>query len=518
MSATHVWRSFGSGAPMAWYPQDAAIQGFANLTEVRAWTGLAEPVWLAIQVRLGDMDNNIRNLSLISAAGIRAANRAAQVPVPGAGAPLRQPTPLEAAQAGMMWRIAKKRAFMEAGQPIADYIDVDPNLGTTAGTGAAVAAPVTPQRRKFKMSLVIDQADETEVQTVDKAQYDTWVQNYVTATGSPPEDDVDPSEDQLTAIHTRAAAPPAGLGLTPYTDFAVFGPYGRKMLRAAKFRAWIPNGNGTYSQREFSGPATFLQWMASWRVFAVAMRMLTLASEGALEAYRMCIEKLVVQWGDAWHLIVVADDKMRYVQLERIRKRIVADIARGVPIGTFHEWDANNPWSGALRQAAKDRDYWNEQVRDPAAAWVARGGRGAPKAPDELLAGQLLPGGEAAIHPEADGRGKPTPRKERRERPRAGEGAARKKTKIAKLQEELAVYREKPPGKGDRRGGGTGRGKGGRLAIANSASADDPCNNWNRGFGDCSKLAPGSDCANGRKHCCSKCGGAHRVADCKKSD
>lgn len=41
---------------------------------------------------------------------------------------------------------------------------------------------------------------------------------------------------------------------------------------------------------------------------------------------------------------------------------------------------------------ATDERFWNEQVRHPAAAWMASGAHGAPKPPAEALASAHLPG------------------------------------------------------------------------------------------------------------------------------
>ena len=52
--------------------------------------------------------------------------------------------------------------------------------------------------------------------------------------------------------------------------------------------------------------------------------------------------------------------------------------------------------------AAKDDKYWTEHVKERATAWLAQGGRGAPKPADVEYAAQHLPGMRANLTPDQD--------------------------------------------------------------------------------------------------------------------
>eukprot|EP00972_Heterocapsa_arctica_P002606 381743-Heterocapsa_arctica.AAC.1 len=82
----------------------------------------------------------------------------------------------------------------------------------------------------------------------------------------------------------------------------------------------------------------------------------------------------------------MADDRARAEGLERMRRKVVGDLAAGAPRPP--DWDPAFPWSTCFRLLATDQDYWNTQVRYPAATWLARGGRGVPLAPEERVAEQ----------------------------------------------------------------------------------------------------------------------------------
>ena len=116
-----------------------------------------------------------------------------------------------------------------------------------------------------------------------------------------------------------------------------------------------------------------------------------------LDRYKKHVTSLVVEWADCWHLVALADDRMRAEQRERIR-RLIANEVDGSALAP-PGWARNKPWSAVARRPIADAAHWNEQARYPAAAWVARGGRGAPLAPDERLPDTMLPGGRAASPP-----------------------------------------------------------------------------------------------------------------------
>ena len=56
------------------------------------------------------------------------------------------------------------------------------------------------------------------------------------------------------------------------------------------------------------------------------------------------------------------------------------------------ERDSDAPWTCCLQALTRDEAFWSEQVRHPAVSWLASGGRGAPIAPAEAIAGAHFPG------------------------------------------------------------------------------------------------------------------------------
>ena len=133
-----------------------------------------------------------------------------------------------------------------------------------------------------------------------------------------------------------------------------WGPFHRKVLRAIKFRTWLPARDGTYIQKEAAGPANFDQYTVMWKVFVVACLMTRHVTEFALDIYYKNLAKLMRLWPECWHLVYEADDNMRAEHIERIQRKVATDIARGG--APPDHWDPAAPWTACFLLAANDTD------------------------------------------------------------------------------------------------------------------------------------------------------------------
>ncbi|CAK0795538.1 unnamed protein product [Prorocentrum cordatum] len=422
---------------MALFPTRAEAMAWQSISELVTWAGLNIDAFKAFEEVVGHLGSNIRNVALLPADTIVAAGTYAKLN----GAALH---PIQIVQWGLVWRLARRIALTAEGGPAAwdDYIDVDPFAPPPASTAPPAApAAAAAKGRIVKMAEVLDQGDASEIPLADDNMHIKWSQNYGALTGGEqpvPEDQ--PSLEQLTALDHRTRE----LHSTPYADFGVFGPFDRKVRRNMKFRAWLPLPGGGWMARELPGPANFEQWQAAWRVFATACLMLGIVARAALDGNARHIERLSALWPEAWHLVYMADDKLRCDHIERLRRTVRADLSAGKPAP--REWDPAKPWTALFYLATADRDYWNDQVTNPATAWAAKGGKGVPLDPDERLVVRILPGGASAVAPTGWGR------------------------YAARAEREKQV-----------------------------------CFQFSKGFGACRLAAPGSRCPAGRRHVCHVC-------------
>ena len=147
--------------------------------------------------------------------------------------------------------------------------------------------------------------------------------------------------------------------------------------------------------------------------------------------------------------------------------------------------------------AEVDDKFWDDQVRHPAAAWVAAGARGVPMTPEERMATTHSPGGVAQITPMLESPIKQTSEGRKRKR-------EDRKMRRQSAAQELAHFRDAAKsrqtsgsgGGGGGFGGDQGResgkagGKGAGKMKTHDESGKELCFSWTNRVGDCGNLPP----------------------------
>ena len=474
------------------------LDQYTTTTEVLAHFAVADPVWQAINFHTGQLGEDLRLLAALPKAAL---TQACLNAVLMDGSPL---TPAQATQAGLVWRMARKIMAYQAGMQEAEFQDIDPWAEPPTREERTKQVNNNGVKEKvLKMASLVDQNDESELLPPDLGQVDQWTQNYVLAMGSHPDEAEEPTAAQLAALAKKVDG-----GLAPYTDFAIWVPFERRMSRLQKCRIFAPLGNGQYLQRDLPGPPNYMAWRASWNVYRTACLMLGTVSLSALEAYARHVERLTVQWPNCWGLIYQADDCARSEKLDRIKRQIMIESGRGrqVPL----DWNPNKPWSCVYNVLVKDVTYWSEKVHVPAAAWTAAGSRGLPVVATEAAVLRAIPGGEDALGGKVARHDEPKVGTSKRERREA------KKRKIAADREELAAFRKSSGGSSSGHGKGKAKGKGKTKDQAGSQI----CFAWASNTGSCAGLGPGAECKGAikRVHKCRIClSPSHRDDQCPQS-
>ena len=98
--------------------------------------------------------------------------------------------------------------------------------------------------------------------------------------------------EQLSALYKRMVLG----GQVPYTDFSVFTPFGKKATKAARYKSFVMQQDGSYLARELPGPASVEQWLGSYKVMRSAFIMLELVQLSTLLAYETHFLKMVQQY------------------------------------------------------------------------------------------------------------------------------------------------------------------------------------------------------------------------------
>jgi len=131
-------------------------------------------------------------------------------------------------------------------------------------------------------------------------------------TGDAPPESERPSSDQLAALKTRLEA-----GESPYVDFALWTPFGKRGAKLRKFDGQVFVDN-ELRNRQLAGPSNFDAWLASWKVFRAAMIMHGAASPAVLDKYANGIRDLAKIHPSSWGIIFVADELNRFERWENI--------------------------------------------------------------------------------------------------------------------------------------------------------------------------------------------------------
>ena len=234
------------------------------------------------------------------------------------------------------------------------------------------------RRRYVRSSLqaVIDQCHEGEVPALGQAQIDEHFKRVRMLKGSFLVVDSEPTNDQISAMRSRVV----DQGLAPYADFAVFVPFGLRFAKLLRYQSHVLQSDGNFLTIEAPGPANWEIWYASWKMYTTTLLGLVHSGPGGaevpvvdfacLEEYVENFRKLVRDFPEAWHLNVQGEDRCRGEHFNRIRRRRAIEHLEGRTPGFL----PHAPWADVFREAARDKQYWDEHVRDAALKYTARGG------------------------------------------------------------------------------------------------------------------------------------------------
>ena len=465
-----------------------------DLDGVLRFYAVTGPLWAAFVAAAGDPGSDVRLLAALPPEIVSQSCSAATM---GDG---RRLSPVEAIHVGLVFRACHRLVHLQSGAGLDTWKDPNPwdttSLPSSSETSPSLTSTGALGERKLKFSQVVEQGDDTEFFCEPEGAKNAYYGKYIALMGGLPEESEDPSIEQLSALSRRVA-----LKQGIYVDFAVWVPYSRKHMRAAKYQSFLLQDDGTFLSKMVAGPSCFRHWQASFRVLRSALLMLDLVNLSNLVAWESWVEKLNFLHPSCWHLIVAAEDRARGEHLNRTVMKIRLEIDKGgqPPLG----WMEAKPWNVAWQQVLADKIYWTEQVTVPAITWVAKGEKGVPKTPLEEQAGEVLRGGADALRPDFEKGGnlsegslvKKNHNKIKREA---------KKKRLQMEREELKHLRGKGKGKGDGKDGGR-KGSGGGKS---SGSSSEACYAWNNGNGLCGSLAPGEKCLGKipREHRCTICG------------
>ena len=278
--------------------------------------------------------------------------------IPAAGGAARQPTLTELGQAKLIGHVC--RIVAGNGETIED-LKRKASAMTSASPG-----PTSPSTsaagRKIKLSSVISQIDDTEILLDEEKEILKAFARYevVYGKGERPPKESEPTTEQITAVRHLLDQ-----GSVPYVDFAIFGPYGMRIMKKVKLSGVMLGRDGSVKSQEFHGPANISHWIASYTVLQNVLVMLDAVDLGNLLRYKSLIERLHDKYGEkVWSVIYQGEVRCRLEHMPRLKRIAQAEYdqtkASGNPTPVGYE--PLRPWSYVWAKAVEDLEFWREEV------------------------------------------------------------------------------------------------------------------------------------------------------------
>ena len=349
---------------------------------------------------------------------------------------------------------------------------------------------VTPTMHEF--STTIEQGRRTMFQELPAEQVRTMCEAYVDKWGTPRD------YEDCTTLQLSALAAKLALDEAPSVDFAVWGPFGKRIQKLLYFSSDV-FVNGEYVKRRILGPSNFEGFRKAWQVFRTAALKLDVTKAGPVDSYVEGVRQLATLFPKDWgaiYTVVSHNMEERWDQLRAKMERAVRD---GKPP---EGWDPRRPWQAVLMASAynegSDSQWWRSHLELPCLTSSSPAGVAATVAALEGASQDLPlapPPGTAqrstGAGPAAPPIGKQPPWV--RAKPEPSNKSARK---ADKYKEKVKSWEEA----GQRADGRyVSDGKGVALCYA-----------WNRKEGGCAEPCSANP---RRRHLCEWCRGPHRAID-----
>jgi uncharacterized membrane protein YgcG len=359
----------GVGTPGIDPSPDELLQ-IPNLETALAFAGITTNVWSAMEAQIGSA-TLLRQLVMVSHVLWDNCMSGAQMPrVPGTETtpevPARPFTPMEMGAMVSLRRVARLRVGLRPGEldlRLAALAPGPPPTGGVSSGSGSVATPGVDSGSHVVLTLgqLVDQFSKTPLKPLDPAHVRKLFADYVTKYGALPADAAEPTGDQISAVAQILSA-----DSPPYVDFAVWGPFGLRLLRKLFFVAFIPQGDNSFVRKELPGPPDFESWWASYRVFRSVALLLGFLDIEVADNYGEKIRDLSRDY--PWFILYQADVRMRSERMEKLRRLAEQQHASGA----MSSFDVARPWNTVFRAAVADTDYWAETVKEQSSLYHQR--------------------------------------------------------------------------------------------------------------------------------------------------
>ena len=206
--------------------------------------------------------------------------------------------------------------------------------------------------RTLAIASLADQVDDTKIQAWPVQRHTDCMAVHRAANGGEPAPKEDtPTVDMLASLDYRVKTVES-----PWVDFALWRPYGKRMQREWKMMSQQINAAGEYTPYIIAGPPDYEAWLNAWRVFSMVMIALDLATSAKLDLYARHIARLAKVVGAAyWWALAISEDRMRQEEIPRLAVLGKEEKAEAMASGRPHPSTPRCPGTGPSSRRRRRR-------------------------------------------------------------------------------------------------------------------------------------------------------------------
>ena len=341
-------------------PDRATLGTWTTLREAATWGGLEAGLVRAVARQLGDPElNALPVLAVIPIEVFEAA----------LGSATRGDRSLHETEKAQ-WRLVLSAIRVKYGAPslFASTVSHTPEIPASKG----VAAGSSGTKLKLKMSQIIDQGVDFEVEMLPNTTLQKMRSQYVISEGDNPLEKEEVTDAQLSCLFHKLQS-----GQPPFVDMGVWGPHGDRIARAMRFvsQQWR---DGQWKAVELPGASSLDSWEKSWRIFRTAALMLQMATAASLDRYASQFRTRVLQHPDVWHLAAQADIRCRTEFWSQEKRKQEAFHATHAALSAIVP---DQPWNSVIRASASHSEFWSREFEKQAMLYVMNSAKSVPAKP-----------------------------------------------------------------------------------------------------------------------------------------
>ena len=331
------------------------------------------------------------------------------------------PSPILRASAGMFGQACRLAAGTEKRREVLEAEaarDAQTKAAASQAAVAQVAQLAAAPAKRIRLSTIVDQSNDMEVDPLSKVDTAPMYEAYVRKLGAMPRPEEDVTLDQIDGLKALYAS-----GEAPYVDLAVWGPFGRRVQKRLKMSGLIMGAAGKLQQAQVFGPPSIDEWLAGFAVFKTGSVLLGELTPATADHWMKTIQRYAQRYSvNLWPLVYQTDVRARLEHMERVRRQGAEAHRLAVAAGGSHPYDPAHPWEWTFRATADDAQFWRIELEEPAIRVVTESSAMADYLEDD-----------AQVH---GGRTKPVMQKDHQQASRGGYEEGRKR----KIQADERVH------------------------------------------------------------------------------